>query len=269
MQYYQASGNSRELVVIVSEIKELLDRYSKWLSARISIRQFDEWVEITTPYLDRHNDYLQIYAKKKNGQIILSDDGYIIQDLIQSGFSLKSSKRKSLLNTTLNGFGISLKDNTLTVTANKNNFASKKHNLIQSMLAVNDLFYLSEPFVESFFFEDVKTWMDENEIRYIQNVKFTGATGYDHVFQFAIPKSKSMPERILRAINTPRRDTAESFAWAWVDTRKIRPPDSIAYAILNDIDKPLPDDMTEALLSYDINPAPWSQRDRYREKLAA
>ncbi|WP_418888699.1 DUF1829 domain-containing protein, partial [Methanothrix soehngenii] len=37
-------------------------------------------------------------------------------------------------------------------------------------------------------------------------MKFTGKSGYDHLFDFVIPKSKKRPERILQAINRPSRD---------------------------------------------------------------
>lgn len=136
-------------------------------------------------------------------------------------------------------------------------------------MLVNDLFYLAAPVVENLFLEDVTSWLDLHDIRYIHNVKFTGATGYDHVFDFAIPKSRKKPERILKAINRPGQDTAESLVWAWVDTREIRSPDSLAYAILNDTEKTLSADVSDALRNYEITPVPWSQRESYREDLAA
>lgn len=52
------------------------------------------------------------------------------------------------------------------------------------MLAVNDLFYLAKPIVESLFFEDVVAWLDANEIRYTPKVKFTGIRGFDRLFNF-------------------------------------------------------------------------------------
>ena len=254
---------------MIVEIQNLLDEYLTWLADKTTLRQIDEWLEITTPYLDRHNDYLQIYVKQENGRFLLSDDGYIIQDLIQTGCKLDSKKRKDLLNITLNGFGVKLQNNILTTYATSNNFALQKHNFIQAMLAVNDLFYLAAPVVENLFLEDVTAWLDLHEIRYIHKVKFTGATGYDHVFDFAIPKSRKKPERILRAINRPIRDTAESLAWAWVDTKEVRSPGSLAYAILNDTEKILSEDVSGALKNYEITPVPWSKRENYREDLAA
>ena len=98
------------------------------------------------------------------------------------------------------------------------------------MLAVNDLFYLASPMVSSLFLEDVVAWLDENGIRYTPNVKFTGKRGYDHLFDFVIPKSKKRPERILQAINRPSRDEAGATAFAWIDTREVRASDSRAYA---------------------------------------
>ena len=151
---------------MMNDIQELLDEYVRWLKDKTTFRQLDKWVEITTPYLDRHNDYLQIYAKKDEGKILLTDDGYIIQDLTQNGCKLESKKRRELLQMTLNGFGIQLtKENALMTHATIQNFALQKHNLIQAMLAVNDLFYLSAPIVENLFLEDVMEWLDLHNIR--------------------------------------------------------------------------------------------------------
>ncbi len=43
---------------MISEIEELLEAYHSWLRDKTVLRQIDDWVEITTPYLDRHNDYI-------------------------------------------------------------------------------------------------------------------------------------------------------------------------------------------------------------------
>lgn len=200
----------------MEEIKRLMDRYVAWLQSKTVLRQVDDWVEITTPYLDRHNDYLQIYARKQNGNYILTDDGYILDELGLSGCRLESPKRATLLQMTLNGFGVKLKDGALMVMASKDDFPMRKHNLVQAMLAVNDLFYLASPMVSSLFLEDVVAWLDENEIRYTPNVKFTGKSGYDHLFDFVIPKSKKQPERVIQAINRPSRNEAQAVAFAWL-----------------------------------------------------
>jgi hypothetical protein len=255
----------------VQEIERLLDAHRAWLKDKTTLRAVNgDWVEITTPYIDRHNDALQIYARSENGGYILSDDSYIIRDLETSGCNIDTEKRKDLLNMTLNGFGVELNEEALVVRASPENFPARKHNLIQAMLAVNDLFYLASPIVQSLFFEDVVQWLEGNEVRYTPKVKFTGTSGFDHLFHFVIPKSPhKQPERIVQAINRPTRDSTESFIYAWSDTRDIRPPDSKAYAVLNDGEQTVSSGVLDAFRNYHIRPVLFSRRSEFVEELAA
>ena len=254
---------------MIDEVQKLLDQYIAWLKDKTALRQIQDYVEITTPYLDRHNDHLQIYAKRENGGYLLSDDGYVVGDLRLSGCELESRKRKDLLRLTLNGFGVQLDGDALSVHASRDNFALRKHNLVQAMLAVNDLFYLAVPMVASLFLEDVASWLSLHDIRFTPKVKFTGKSGYDHLFDFVIPASKKEPERLLQAINRPNRDTAQSVAFGWIDTKDVRPPNSRAYAFLNDTDQTPSAAVVDALKSYDVHPVLWSGREDVREQLAA
>ena len=255
---------------MIDQVQELLDQYWVWLKDKTKLREVGgEWVEITTPHLDRHNDYLQIYVRRQNGNLVLTDDGYIIGDLSRSGCRLDSPKRQALLSMTLAGFGVQLIDGRLEVHASAESFAMRKHNLLQAMLAVNDLFFLSMPMVASLFYEDVVSWLDVNDIRYTPNVKFTGKSGYDHLFDFVIPKSRRQPERILHTITRPSKDTAEAAAFKWIDTRDVRSPDSRAYALLNDQEQRVPQGVLDALSNYDIHPVVWSAREQLRDELAA
>ena len=254
---------------MIQDIQRLLDAYHAWLKDKTALRQIDQWIEITTPYLDRHNDYIQIYARKANGGYVLTDDGYTLNDLEQSGCKLQSPKRQELLKMTLNGFGVHLHDNALEVHASPDNFALRKHNLVQAMLAVNDMFYLAVPMVASLFYEDVVVWLDVHDIRYTPKVKFTGKTGYDHLFDFVIPKSRRQPERIIQTINRPNRDTAQAVVLSWIDTKEVRSADSRAYALLNDSEQTVSSNVLDALRIYDVRPVPWSQRESIREELAA
>ncbi len=254
---------------MIEEIRNLIDNYLVWLKDKTVLRQVKDFVEITTPYLDRHNDYLQVYAKRQNGTYLLTDDGYVLEDLQQSGCKLESPKRQALLKITLNGFGVQMNEGRLEIHASPDNFALRKHNLLQAMLAVNDLFYLAVPMVLSLFFEDVVAWLDLCEIRYTPKVKFTGKSGYDHLFDFVIPKSRTHPERILHTINRPSRETAETLAFSWIDTKEVRPSDSRAYALLNDSERTISTAVADALRSYEVNPILWSRRDEARQELAA
>ncbi len=254
----------------VQEISRLVAGYSDWLKDRTAVRSVHaDWVEITTPFLDRHNDQLQIYAKSEGDRFILSDDGNTIKDLEMSGCAIDTPKRKQILQTTLNGFGISLDGATLKTKANQSNFSFRKHAILQAILAVNDLFHLASSNVKSLFKEDVEAWLLLNDIRFVPNVQLAGKSGYQHYFDFAIPKSRAASERIVRAISNPSKDTALNFITAWNDTLQQRDEDAKAVAILNDNDKPVAEAVLEALQQYEIRTVRWSERLTSVQLLAA
>lgn len=255
---------------MISDIRALVDQYGSWVRDKSVLRDVgDGLIEITTPYLDRHNDYMQVYVRRDDGNFILTDGGETIEDLRQSGCELDTPKRKSILTAMLNGFGVQRDGDSLVVRTTGSSFPLRKHNLVQAMLAVNDMFVLASPVVSSLFYEDVASWFALIEIRYTPHVKFTGKSGYDHNFDFVIPASRRAPERLVRAVAKPTREMAEAMAFSWIDTREVRPPESRFIAFLNDSDRVPAPTIVEALRSYEISPVLWSERDTMRDALAA
>ena len=260
----------RGLVVMElrAEVETLLEGYYKWLKSSTKIDNIDGHVAITTPHLDRHNDFMQMVVSHSDDGFLLSDDGYILADLEASGCLINSPKRMAMLEETLNGFGIRKVHNELVVYASKGDFALKKHSLLQAMLAVNDMFYVSSSHVRSFFLEDVKNWLVESNVRFVRDSKFTGKSGYDHKFDFVIPSSNDAPERLLKTINNPNKQTALQSIAAWEDVRLAR-LEAKAYAVLNDEERVQSSGVIEALHNYDITPLTWSARDEFKQELAA
>lgn len=250
---------------MIDEVRKLVDGYGDWLKSRVSLRDLEaDIIEITTPYLDRHNDFFQLYVKKgKNNGYLLTDGGYAIDDLELSGCDLKSPKRQEILRMTLNGLGIKhdVSTHELYIETSPADFSQKKHSLVQAVIAVNDMFYMAQPIVHSLFIESVTNWFDKQDVRYTQNVSFKGKTGYAYTFDFVIPKSKKAPERIVKAINNPNRNNAQSFIMSWIDTKETRSDETKAYAFLNDGEKEIAHDVSTALLNYDIIPVNWSERE--------
>jgi len=116
--------------------KNLVNAYIEWLRQNISIKEINGIYEITTPFLDRHNDHLQIYVKKSDGGLILTDNGQTITNLRLSGFEFTPEKRQ-ILNSNLKSFGIQLIDEELVAKTTPEDFPQKKHNLIQAILYIS------------------------------------------------------------------------------------------------------------------------------------
>jgi Domain of unknown function DUF1828/Domain of unknown function DUF1829 len=249
-------------------LKELINKYVEWIREGMSFRQLGEWYEITTPFLNHHNDYLDIYVKPENGKFILTDGGSTINELKLSGVTLERSEKRTLeLNTILNGFGIKRRGDELFANTTEKNFPETKHRLIQTMLAIDDMFMLSEPKVESFFIEDVADFFELKDIGSIRDTMFAGKSGFSHRFDFSIPKTKSRNETLVRAINTPRQDTISSVLWAFEDTKTIR-LNTDGIVILNDKND-IPSTIFDALDEYGLTGYRWTQREELVSKLVA
>lgn len=251
-------------------MKDLVKSYVKWINDKIIIRQINEWFEITTPFLNPHNDYIQIYAKRDNDKIVLSDDGVTIGELTMQGINFeRSENRKNELNVILNSYGIKKgENNNLYVICKEKNFAESKHRLIQAIFTVYDMCILAEPKIIGFFLDDVINYFDDNDIRYIPNVNFMGRSNIIHQFDFSIPKSKKSHERIIKLINNPSKDHLFSSLFSFEDTQKNR-QDTDGILIINDKKNKISPEIISAIQEYDISSIPFSQINKYKDILAA
>lgn len=247
---------------------DFFSSYLAWLRSQFSCHETGAYTVITTPFLDRHNDQIQIYTLPTTDGWTLTDAGETLSDLEMCSVRFESAKRKALLHEVLQGFGVTLKDGELTVTADRQSRPQQMKNLIQAMLSVNDLFCLAQPTVYQFFTEDVTHWLDEKAIRFSPQVAFSGKSTLSHHYDFLIPKSKQLPERLLKIMNTPSRDYTKQVAFSWIDTRETRPAASECFVLLNDAES-IPSGVLTSLEQYDMVPVPWGEREQFTARLAA
>ncbi len=245
-------------------MQQLIDSYYSWLKENTLLNQVGEYTEVTTPFLDMHNDCIQFYMKKiDDNNVFLTDDGYVLDDLESCGFNFKSNRRKELLNNILLNYHLVLdKNNCITTTTSISNFPHRKHFYIQGIMAINDLYCLNKSNVSSIFAEDFANFMDDNDILYNENLKLTGKSGFDHNIDYVLPglRRKNLPERYLKVINNPNKSNTESVLFTWDDIKNTRRKENGMYVVLNDIDNKVKPDIISAFKSYDITPLFWSNK---------
>ncbi len=231
----------------------------------------DKIHRISTPLLDRNNDAIEVYIIQDEEQLTITDDGYIINDLISSGLNFKKDTTRYLyLNNILGNHGVDLGDNNdMFVKTDSKNYAIKMYMLTQCMSKVSDLFVLNKPTVFSLFNEDVKEFLKENEIRFIENPIFIGKSKLTTPYDFAIPSTKKAPERILKTTASINLNFARTTMFGWLDTKEKRDKDSILYLLFDDRNKKASDDIVMALHSYDIKLIDWTNRESYKNELIA
>lgn len=134
-------------------MEHLITQYANWIKDNYVIRELDsEWHEVVTPFLDSHNDLIEIYLKQEGNSILLSDGGNTLQELRMSGviFDSQHPNRQHELENILRCYGITNNtDNELVVYADANSFPKVKHRFIQAILSIYDLSILAQPKVEN------------------------------------------------------------------------------------------------------------------------
>ncbi|MGH2613021.1 MAG: DUF1828 domain-containing protein [Rhabdochlamydiaceae bacterium] len=247
------------------DCEQVITEYLKWIKNNTVVKAVEEGkvCSISTPFLDRHNDHLDIYVLKSNNAIKLTDNGYTIADLRMSGFEINTPKRESILKTALNGFGVKMNGNDeLYVEAMAQNIGQKKHYLLQAILAVNDMFNLAQETVYSLFKEDVELYFRSNDIFFSKDIKLTGKSGFDHNIDFLIPATKNKPERLIKAINNAKKDNVLSSIMAFNDINQTRETITKNFVVYNDIEKEVPKDVISALDNYGVKHIPWSKKEQ-------
>jgi hypothetical protein len=141
-------------------IDNLKKVYDEWNNKRLILENFNDFIEITTPFVDMHHDFIQLYfAKEGNSNFKITDDGYILNELEMMGIEIKrSQKRNEFFKTSLNVFGVNYDEKTdeLFISfSNINEYPEKQHRLIQCMLRISDMLLTSRNSVISIFTEEI------------------------------------------------------------------------------------------------------------------
>lgn len=245
------------------DIQNMIREYTDWLYSGFSAVKTGEFYELTTPYLDRYNDHIQIYVKQnENGSYFLTDDGYILNNLKSSGVSFsRSTKRREMLARIARNFGVTISGDSLEILATKSNYPQRKHMLLQAMLTVDDMFIAEPNIVKNFFAEDVGLYLDSNDIFYSRDFSLAGKTGSLYVYEYHLQRTRDRAERFCKPINRLTETTRNLTLFNWGDTKEKRADKGELIVFLND-DKGISDSDLEAFEIYDVKCILWSKRQQ-------
>lgn len=255
--------------------KELASTYIQWLTENIEFNDIEEnVVRIDTPFYDRHNDSLILYAMKRtpSGPLVLTDSGYTLDDLEADGIFINRSKRKkAVLFESLNSYGIKLHEDTneLYINTSKSDFPQDKHRLLQAMLFVNDMFLTSKPNAKSFFLEDVEEYLVQNNIRAMKGASFVGSSGMIHKFEFSIAGIKDIPDKLIKILSSPKNSTyAKALVTDVEQTRSAIKRPTVFYTFINDTEIELEESTINLLEQADIVTIPFKMREEFTAELS-
>nr|DAP59036.1 MAG TPA: protein of unknown function DUF1829 [Caudoviricetes sp.] len=249
----------------MSWLDDKLNEYFAWMRDNTIAKEdpLTGWSVISTPFTGLFNDNIQIYAKRENGEIILSDDGETLENLSLAGLDIsRSQQRKQYFDLILHNYGVILNGAELTIKARENDFPRQKHNLISAIAEIGDMSVMAKHTVASMFKEDVQNYLDEQNIIYTPQFIAKGSTGLEFMFDFQIAGKEK--EIVIKPFNMLTQGMVERFLFGWDDIRAVREKQSQkkleGIAIINDTSTDPKPELIGALESKRANVILWSQR---------
>ena len=259
--------------MLLDDANKVLDEYASWIRGSMRAVEEDNSVRIVGPMLDRDNDNMSVLmAESGEGGYVLTDLGEVISGLELSGCNVRSGARGEKLLQILNGYGVSLSEDEIFVKCTRSELVPKMNMMFQAMASVDDLFFTSQDSVRNLFAEDVRNWMLQNDIRAVDGPSFSGKSGLMYKFDYAIPRSKIAPERLVKTVNVPKEQSVRNALFGWLDVEGAR-QGSEGFIILNSHqtrDGVVPENVITACTSYGITPIQWGVNEgEFISRLAA
>lgn len=253
---------------MINEVNDLLKSHRDWLRGHTLVSQHGKFVEISLPFLNRCNDYVNVYLTKDNDGYVLSDCGETLDELSLVGVEINTPKREHLMNNALAGFGVDYENGLLKLRTTRENFGCNVNNFVQAILAVNDLYYIAKSGVTTNFRSNVVSWLKVKFPQFNERKEIIGKSGSSHSFHFAVRRHDENSTQVFKAISNPTLQAARNLVFSWIDTREKHFPNSSAIAILNDRDQEIPSLVDKTLSQYEIAPVAWSKRNESLELLS-
>jgi hypothetical protein len=247
----------------------LAAQYAQWLTSSISVERVGEHCEVTTPFLDRHNDHIQIFVSRRGDGYWLTDDAESLTDLAVAGVDVSKGPRKDLLKTILSGFGVQRQGDAIVAECDTSSVAQRLHMMLQAVMAVNDLHVLTRQRVAALFADDVREFLNLSGVQFESGRRLAGKSGFMHDIDFTLRATAAQPLRMLQAIAKPTKKNISSYLFMIDDIRSQGADRFKPLALLNDREGNQVEDDIAALEAYEITCAKWSERDSLLPSLAA
>lgn len=131
------------------------------------------------------------------------------------------------------------------------------------------MFVLAQGKIQSFFFNDVKNFFEQNSIRYTENISLDGKSHLSHKFDFLITKSSSQKERLIKIINNPKNDNLKATLFSFMDLQEERKHNVDNIIIFNNKEIKNMETFINASKENNVTAIPWSNKEKYADYLEA
>lgn len=219
----------------------LENTYYKWLKQDLTFTDLEEnVVAISTPFIDSEFDTINLYAEILGDKIKVTDFGYTVFNLEASGVMItkRSRTKHSIFTDIINTFGVQKQGDVLSITTDMDKFAIAKNRLLQAIMKINDLEFLSNHNINTAFNDLTQELLEKDDILFTRSVEIARASGVSSYFDFAIPNNKK-GEQLVKTISRPNElNQAKAFNFDVQSVSQLRPKSKFVY-LVDDVRKPI------------------------------
>lgn len=124
---------------------EMRKAYFEWIKENEKYTELStNSIRIETPFFDNSLEHIVLYVTNDNSKIIITDDGWTLDNLETHGFTFKiGSPRYILLHSILKMFDLDIFDGEVRVECMEKDFPLAKQKILQGLIRINDLTFLS------------------------------------------------------------------------------------------------------------------------------
>ena len=250
---------------------DIAANYYSWLNNMTYTKQLGSNIKkISLPFLDRVNDYVEIYViENSNNHFTFTDDGETIRELISSGFRI-NERRDKMISGIAASCGVNINsENAITVNADASDFQLKIHMLLQCIMRVSDLCLINESEPRARLNDDITAFLTTNKIKFQTNYKLIGKSRIPCIFDYVIRKGDDVPKKYIKAINDLDNNAAKLLSFNWEDTKASRAGNDFLLAIIGSTVNNERKAAYDCFDAYGITAVEWSKRDEVLDKLAS
>ncbi|HEM3638935.1 TPA: DUF1828 domain-containing protein [Streptococcus suis] len=249
---------------------KLVDDYVSWYKNNTIIKDFSDYTQIITPFVNHINDRIQLYLQAlPDGRVRISDDGETLSELELIGLDLSTRTRDRLKQGILRQFATKIEGDILYIDCEIKDFPKCKHKLIETIIRVYDLLNTKRSIVTSLFSEEVQSYFFENEFGGTPNVKLTGESSIDYQIDYIVGAKKSHPEVWIQILNHLTYDAVARVNTIYEDITQGRQVELGVKKIIvfNDLESKGQHKAELIAKQRDIIIAPWSSKEQLKKTI--
>lgn len=247
-------------------IQSLLNDYFNWYEKRFSINELKEAHEIVTPFVNQINDRISLFIEfDDNNQIIISDDGVTIDELLMNGIDINTATRERIIKNIIENFKLEINGEIIyTIAKDINSFSQAQHNMIQGILQINDILFTERINVVNLFREEVFDFFYEEEFGGTIEPDLKGASGIKYNIDYSLGGTPRRPQTLIKLLQDPNftNVAAQKYISDDLKTQFIENKMSVKYVIIaNDIENVVPSKSKKAAEDMGIEMIEWSNKE--------